>query len=151
MFVTSYSVTYCIYTFRGNREFVFIVIVQYTISSKDIELIKCLSDIFCRVCKIEQIKHILSVQFTHSHCDDWENIYTLFYHHHQIGSVNYYPLFRTRSWNNGVCCVSLYSSYIVSVQRNQVGHGACWNVLFKPMTKEYASTIVVFYITIRCS
>ena len=51
--------------------------------SEDIEPIKCLSDIFCRVCKI---KHILLVlhyticgvvcfQFTHFPCDDWENIY----------------------------------------------------------------------------
>ena len=47
--------------------------------SEDIELIKCLSDIICRVCKI---KHIVSVirytlyvavcfQFTHFLCDDW--------------------------------------------------------------------------------
>ena len=53
--------------------------------SEDIELIKCLSDTFCRVCKI---KHIISVihyticravcfQFTHSPCDDWDNIYIL--------------------------------------------------------------------------
>ena len=75
------------YTFRENREFVFIIIVQFLMSansrirfclqivlvclystpsnyhhcanlSGDIELIKCQSDIFCRVCKI---KNILSV------------------------------------------------------------------------------------------
>ena len=75
------------YTFRENREFVFIIIVQFMMSanirirfglqivpvclystpshyhhcanlSEGTELIKCLSDIFCRVCKI---KHILSV------------------------------------------------------------------------------------------
>ena len=102
------------YTFRENREFVFIIIVQFMMSansrmrfalqivlvclystpshyhhcanlSEDIEFIKCLSDIFCRVCKI---KHILTVihcticgavcfQFTHSSCDDWDNIYIL--------------------------------------------------------------------------
>ena len=84
--------------------------------SKGIELIKCLSDIFCRVCKI---KHILSVihyticgavcfQSTNFSCDDWENIYTLYYYHHQIGSMNYYQLFRVRSWNNGVRCMSFY-------------------------------------------
>ena len=68
------------YTFRENREFVFIIIVQFLISanirirfglqivlvclystpshyhhcanlSEGIELIKCLSDIFCRVCE----------------------------------------------------------------------------------------------------
>ena len=53
--------------------------------SEEIELIKYLSDIFCRVCKIE---HILSVihyaiygavcyQFVHPPCDDWDNIYYL--------------------------------------------------------------------------
>ena len=30
----------------------------------------------------------------------------LCYYHHQIGSMNYYPLFRVSSWNNGVCCMS---------------------------------------------
>ena len=65
------------------------------------------------------IKYILSVihyaicgavcfQFTHFCCDDWENIYTLSYYHHQSGSMNYNPLFRVRSWNNGVRCMSFY-------------------------------------------
>ena len=72
---------------------------------------------------MSKIKHILWVihytihykicgavcfQFTHSPCDDWENIYTLSYYHHQIGSMNYYPLFRVRLWNNGVRCMSFY-------------------------------------------
>ena len=77
MFVTSYSVTYCIYI-PGNRDFVFIIIVQVMMSanirirfglqivfvclyitpshyhpcanlSEDIEIMNCLSDIFCRV------------------------------------------------------------------------------------------------------
>ena len=47
-------------------------------------------------------------QLTHSPCDDWDNTYTLSYHHHQIGSMNYCPLFRVRSWNNGVRCMSIY-------------------------------------------
>ena len=75
------------YTFRENREFVSIIIVHFMMSanirirfglqiilvclystpshyhhfanlSEGIEIIKCLSDIFCRVCKI---KHIISV------------------------------------------------------------------------------------------
>ena len=37
-----------------------------------------------------------------------ERIYTLSYYHHQIGSMNYYPLFRVRSLNNGMRCMSLY-------------------------------------------
>ena len=68
---------------------------------------------------MSKIEHILSVinytiygavcfQFTHFPFDDGENIYTLSYHHHQIGSMNYYPLFRVRSWNNGVRCMSFY-------------------------------------------
>ena len=37
-----------------------------------------------------------------------ERIYTLSYYHHQIGSIIYYPLFRVRSWNNGMRCMFLY-------------------------------------------
>ena len=84
--------------------------------SEDIELIKCVSYIFCRVCKIKRI--LLAIhyticgavcfQFTHFPCDDWANIYALSYYHHQIGSMNYYPLFRVRSWNNSMRCMSFY-------------------------------------------
>ena len=38
-----------------------------------------------------------------------EKIYTLSYYHRQIGSMNYYMLFRARSWNSGMRCMSLYS------------------------------------------
>ena len=133
------------YTFRENRECVFIIIVQFMMSaniwtrlglqivlvclyttpshynqcanlSEGIVLIKCLSGIFCQVCKI---KHVLTVihytiygavcfQFTHFSCDDWDNIYTLSYYHHQTGSMIYYPLFNVRSWNNGVRYMSFY-------------------------------------------
>ena len=38
-----------------------------------------------------------------------EIIYTfLSYHHHQIGRMNCYPLFRFRLWDNGVHCMSFY-------------------------------------------
>ena len=36
------------------------------------------------------------------------NTNTLSYYHHQIGSMNYYPLFRVRSWSNGMRRMSLY-------------------------------------------
>ena len=36
------------------------------------------------------------------------SVYTLSYYHHQIGSMKYHPLFRARSWNNGMCCIFLY-------------------------------------------
>ena len=37
-----------------------------------------------------------------------ERIYTLSHYHHQIGSMIYYPLFRVRTWNNGMRCIFLY-------------------------------------------
>ena len=40
-----------------------------------------------------------------------EMIYTFSYYHHQIGSMNYYPLFRARSWNNGMHCMSIFLLY----------------------------------------
>ena len=132
------------YTFRENQEFVFTIIVQFMMSahnqirfvlkivfvclsiapshyhhcanlSEDIEFIKCLSDIFCRVCEYDKayslsiihytIRGAVCFQFTNFPCD-WENIYTLSYYDHQIGTMNYYPLFRARPWNNGVRCMS---------------------------------------------
>ena len=50
----------------------------------------------------------MRLQFTNFLCNDWENTYTLSYYYHQIGSMNYYPLFRVRSWNNGMRCMSFY-------------------------------------------
>ena len=68
---------------------------------------------------VSKLKHLLSVihyticravcfQFTRFSCDDWDNIYTLSYYHNQIGSINYYPLFRVRSRNNGCRCRPFY-------------------------------------------
>ena len=102
------------YSFVCTVHHLIIIIVQTYLKALNI---KCLSDIFCRVCKI---KHILSVihyticgavcfQFTLFCCDDWENKFTLSYFHHQIGSMSYYPLFRVRSWNNGARCMSFYT------------------------------------------
>ena len=67
---------------------------------------------------VSKIKHIFSVIQYMIYGAVWfqlpislvmiERIYTLSYYHHQIGSMNNYPLFRVRSWNNGMRCVSLY-------------------------------------------
>ena len=117
---------------QENRKFVFIIIVQFMMSangqmhfglkivfvclyiapfhyhhcanlSEDIELIKCLSDTFCRTCKIQ---HILAgcVCSVYPFPFWWlrGHIYTLSYCHHRIGRMNYYTLFSNRSWNNGV-------------------------------------------------
>ena len=83
--------------------------------SEDIELMKYPSDILSGVWVRLSILVIhytiygaVCFQFTHFPCDDWENIYTLSYYHHQIGSMKYYPLFSVRSWNNGMRCMSRY-------------------------------------------
>ena len=55
---------------------------------------------------IQYVGLAVCFQFTHFLCDYWENIYTLSYYHHQIGTMNCYPLFRVRSWSNGVHCMS---------------------------------------------
>ena len=123
------------YTFREKREFVFIIIVLFMISAnnrirfvlkivfaclyitpshyhhcanlpEDIELIKCLSVLFCRVCEQDKVCSLSNLLYNTwgclfsiypFPCDDWANIYTWSYYHHQIGSMNYYPLFRVRS------------------------------------------------------
>ena len=80
--------------------------VRYILSSVWVRL-----SIFSQLSIIQSIIQYVELccfQFTHLPCDDWENTYTLPYHHHQIGSMNHYPLFRGRSWNNGVRCMSFY-------------------------------------------
>ena len=136
-----------VYTFRENREFVFISFVQFMMSANSrirfgLKIVficlyitpshyhHCanfiwrhwtykmpvrynLSRVWVRLSIFSQLSIIQYVglcvfQFTHFLCDDWENIYTLSYYHHQIGSMNYYPLFRVRSWNNCMRCMSFY-------------------------------------------
>ena len=135
-----------VYTFRENREFVFISIVQYMMSANSrirfglqiVFVCLCitpshyhhcanfiwrhwtnkmsvrynLSSVWVRLSILSQLSIIqyvgLCFQFTRFLCDDWENIHLLSYYHHQIGSMNYYPLFRVRSWNNGMRCMSSY-------------------------------------------
>ena len=106
------------YSFGCIVHHLIIIIVQTYLKTLNL---KSACQIYFVEC-VSKIKHILSViqyrihyiicgavcfQFTHSPCDDWDNIYTLSYHQ-QIGSMNYYPFFRVRSWNNGVRCMSFY-------------------------------------------
>ena len=58
-----------------------------------------------------------------------ERIYTLSYYHHQIGSMNYYPLSRFRSWNNGMRCMSL-CILTMTPQRRGVSNHQQWDYLF---------------------
>ena len=99
--------------------------VQYTISLSSLwkTYLKALNWNACQIYIVECVsknKHILSVihlynmwgcMFSAYPFPLWwmiEYIYTLSYYHHQIGSANYYPLFRVRSWSNGVRCMSCY-------------------------------------------
>ena len=85
-----------------------------------IEFIKWLPDIYCRVWEWDSA-YFLSYPLYNPLYNMWgcvflvyplplwwlrEYIYILSYDHHQIGSMKYYPLFRDRSWSNGVQCMS---------------------------------------------
>ena len=56
----------------------------------------------------------LCFQFTHFPRDDRDYIYLL---SSSIGSMNYYPLFRVRSWNNDMRCVYIFLSFKVLCSR----------------------------------
>ena len=131
--------------FRENRDFVFIIIVQFMMTSNN-RMRSCLQIVFVclyvtsshyqHLCKFiwrhwtykMPVRYILSSVwvrlsiFSQLSIKQYmglcvfslpislvmtERIYTLSYYHHQIGSMNYYPLFRVRSWN--MVCMSLYS------------------------------------------
>ena len=135
-----------VYTFRENREFVFISIVQFMMSANSrirfglqiafaclyitpshyhhcanfiwrhwthkIPVRYNLSSVWVRLSIFSQLSIIqyvglrvfsLPISFVMI-----ERIYTLSYYHHQIQSMNYYPLLRVRSWNNGMPCMSFY-------------------------------------------
>ena len=165
MFVTSYSVTCCIYVpgkpgicFRyycaGNDECKYSdtcwladrtrLFVQYTISWSSLCKIYLKALNLLNACQIyfvecvSKIKHILSVihytlcgavcfQFTHFPCDNWDNIYNLVIIIIKSKVWTYYPLFRVRSWNNCVRCMSFY---ILIVKIGYVclsyGNGILW-------------------------
>ena len=101
------------YSFVCTLHHLNIIIVQTL--SVDIELIKCLvrynlSSVCVRLSIFSQLSVIhcticgaVCFQFTNFLCDDWDDIYTLSYYHHQIGRM-----FRVRSWNIGMRCMSFY-------------------------------------------
>ena len=91
---------------------------HYADLSEVTELPYCLSDIFCLECvsKIRSVLSIIfhaiygavSIQLTHFSYDDCENTCTWSYYHHEFGRMTHLPLFRVKSWNNGVRCMSVY-------------------------------------------
>ena len=85
--------------------------------SVDIEPMKCLPDIFWWVCEWDWAYSLSYPLFNIWGCMFWvypilswwlREYIALSCYHHQIGSMNYYPLFRVRSWNNCMGCMSLY-------------------------------------------
>ena len=113
------------YTFREKRYFVFIIIVQFMMNANSqirfgsqIVFVKMpVRYILLSVWVILSIFSQLSIIQYMGLCVFSlpislvmiGRIYTLSYHHYKIRSMNYYPLFRVRLWNNGMCCMSLYS------------------------------------------
>ena len=140
MFVTSYSVTYCMYI-PGNRDFVSITIVQF-MSSNIIRLFVHNTISLSSLCKLiwrhwtykMPVRYILSSVWVRLSIFSQlsiiqymgmcvfslpislvmiEMIYTLSYYHHQIGSMNYYPCLGL-GHETMVCAVCLYSYCIIS-------------------------------------
>ena len=86
--------------------------------SESFEPLKWLSGKFCLEC-VSKIKSILSnifheiygavrIQLTHFSYDDCEIRVLYLDYHHRIWSITHLPLFRDRSWNNGIHCMSFY-------------------------------------------
>ena len=127
-------------TFRENRDFVFITIVQFMLSSNIIRLFVQNTISLSSLCKLIWRHWTYKMPVRYILLSVWvrlsifsqlsiiqymglcvfslpislvmiEMIYTLCYYHHQIGSMNYYPLFRARSWNNGMRCTSIFLLY----------------------------------------
>ena len=85
-------------------------------------LIIIIVETYLKTLNLKNVRHILSVFFQLTIIQFiWlcvfrlpislvmiERIYILSYYHHQIGSMNYHPLFRFRSWNNDMRCMSRY-------------------------------------------
>ena len=125
------------YTFRENRDFVFITIVQFMLNSNIIRLFVHNTISLSSLCKLiwrhltykMPVRYILSSVWVRLSIFSQlsiiqymglcvfslpislvmiEMIYTLSYYQDQIGSMNYYPLFRARSWNNAMRYMSIF-------------------------------------------
>ena len=116
----SYVVFVCLYISPSHyhhctnfiwRHWIYKMPVRYNLSSVWVRL-----SIFSQLSIIQYVG-LCVFSLPVSFCDDWENIYTLSYYHHQIGSMNCYPLFRVMSWNNGMRCMSFYILFNVVIWR----------------------------------
>ena len=90
------------------------------------------------------------IQLTHVSYDDFENTCILLYCHHQIGSMTHLSLFRVRSWNNDIRCMSFYilisQPYPPIYLCPQIVH-FCSNGIYKYIL--YLSMIIRMYVYIE--
>ena len=104
----------------SGRSYSFVDTFHYhiTIIMKAYLMALNLSGTFCRVC-VSKMKSVLliifhiiyaavCIQLSHLSYGYCENMCTLSYYHHQIGSMTRLRLFRASSWNNGMLCMSFY-------------------------------------------
>ena len=87
-----------------SRHWTYKMPVRYNLSSVWVRL-----SIFSQLSVIHYtICGAVCFQFTHSLCDDWENIYTLSYYHHQIGSMNPFSLGLGHETTVCAVCLSIF-------------------------------------------
>ena len=119
--IVGYVMACRLYSFVCTLHHLIIIIVQTNLQTLNLWNVCQIYFVEC----VSKIEHILLVihysiygavcfQFTQFPRDGWENI-ILFYYHHQIGSMNYYPLFRVRSWNNGKRSLYSYGLTLIPV------------------------------------
>ena len=76
------------------------------------------------------------IQPTRLSCDNCKNTCTLSLNHQQIGSMNRLPLFMARTWNNGMCGISLYVLYAhllinISHSTTKSGFRPLWSDVYR--------------------
>ena len=103
---------------------------QEYILSRVSEITSILLIIFC------VIYGAVCFHLTHLSYDECKNTCTLSYYHHQIGSMSHWPLFRVRSWHNGMRCMSVFFIVVFRFFLNHLHD------------KEYCGTGSWFYINV---
>ena len=111
---------------------------HYADLSKGIEGIECVSKIRSVLStNFHAIYRAVCIQLTHFYFDDCENTCTWSYYHHQIGSMTHLPLFRVRSWQNGMSCMSLF----LSLRTNMTKMPQTTWIYSRNLPKTYSKTI----------
>ena len=126
MQIVEYVLTWRSYSFICTLHHLIIIFVQAYL--EDIEIIKCLSDIFVEC--VSKIRYMLSIihykirgavcfQFNHFPCDDRENIHAclIIIIKSEVWTITH--CLGVRSWNNGVRCMS-FCTLIIEVLEDNV-------------------------------